>query len=68
MKEHTNKIPLILDNKKTSYRIEKTIYKEQLKVVDSQRDMAVFTITFNDELSFEEKEQITLKINSVLNS
>ena len=68
MKEHTDKIPLISANKKTSYRIEKTIYKEQLKVIDSQKDMAVFTITFNDELSFQDKEQIMLKINSILNS
>ena len=54
------------DNKK-SYRIEKTKDKYKLKVIDKQQDKPVFTITFVEELSFEEREEIIIKINSVLN-
>lgn len=57
---------MINDNKK-SYRIEKTKDKYKLKVIDKQQDKPVFTITFVEELSFEEKEEIIIKINSVLN-
>jgi len=54
------------DNKK-SYRIEKTKDKYKLKVIDKQQDKPVFTITFVEEMSFEEREEIIIKINSVLN-
>ena len=57
----------MINNNKKSYRIEKTKYKYKFKVVDKQQDKAVFTITFVEELSFEEKEEIIIKINSILN-
>jgi hypothetical protein len=55
------------DDNKKSYRIEKTKDRYKFKIIDKQQDKPVFTITFVEELSFEEKEQIMIKINSVLN-
>ena len=57
----------MINNNKKSYRIEKTKDKYKFKVIDKQQDTPVFTITFVEGLSFEEKEEIINKINSVLN-
>ena len=53
---------------KKQYRVEKTIYQDQRKVIDIQSDKPIFTITFSEKISFEQKEEIMLKINSILNT
>lgn len=53
---------------KKQYRVEKTIYQDQRKVIDIQSDKPIFTITFSEKISFEQKEEIMLKIHSILNT
>lgn len=55
-------------SKKKNFRIEKTVYQDQRKVIDIEQDKAIFTITFSDGVSMDEKEQIMIKINNALNS
>lgn len=58
-----------MDNeKKKSYKIEKTVYQDQMKVIDIQEDKIIFMITFNSGVCLEEKEELMNKIHSVLNS
>jgi hypothetical protein len=56
-----------MSNKK-SYRIEKTLYKDQMIVIHIQKDKAILSITFAENISMDEKEEIILKIKNALNS
>lgn len=56
------------NNKIKSYRIEKTVYKDQVRVIDIEKDIAILTITFSEDISMDEKKEITNKINKTLNS
>lgn len=53
---------------KRSYRVEKTVYQDTRKVIDKEHDKVVFTITFSNEISMAEKEEIMQKIHTILNS
>lgn len=58
----------INNSKKKNFRIEKTVYQDQRKVIDIEQDKAIFTITFSDEIGIDEKEEIMVKINNALNT
>lgn len=58
----------INNSKKKNFRIEKTVYQDQRKVIDIEQDKAIFTITFSDEIGMDEKEEIMVKINNALNT